>query len=173
MSKVNDVKILLISDTHSYLDKRLEKHIQSVHQVWHAGDIGDLSVIDKIESIKPVIAVFGNIDNNLAKSEFPLNQIFIINGKKVVITHIAGYPGRYNPRALALIKNEKPDIFICGHSHILKIVPDKKHNHLHINPGAAGNKGFHTIQTAIKFTICKSGALKDMEIIELNREKVD
>lgn len=164
-----DITVLILSDTHSYLDKRLLKHIKSVDQVWHAGDIGDISVMDEIEKIKPVIAVYGNIDDHQVKSEYPLNQCFTLNHCKVLITHIAGYPGRYKPRALALIKKEKPNIFICGHSHILKVVFDKQNNHLHINPGAAGNKGFHNLQTAIKLVITKSGQPKNMEIIELKR----
>ena len=103
----------------------------------------------------------------MIKREFPLNQVFKIHGKTVVITHIAGYPNKYNPRALALIDKENPDLFICGHSHILKIVYDKQKEHLHINPGAIGKKGFHTIQTAIKLTITEEGDFTDLEIIEL------
>lgn len=165
-------KILILSDTHSYLDPRMVKHIKSVNQVWHAGDIGALRVMDDIQEIKPLIGVHGNIDDHIIKSEYPLNQCFSIHGKKIVITHIAGYPGRYQPRALELIKEEKPDLFICGHSHVLKVIYDKKLNHLHINPGAIGNKGFHQIQTAIKLTISKEGEFKDLQIIELKREKV-
>jgi|TARA_B110000261_G_scaffold160769_1_gene200957 putative phosphoesterase len=160
-------KILILSDTHSNLDDRILKHIKSVNQVWHAGDIGSLEMIDKIVALKTVIGVHGNIDNHLIKREYPLNQVFTINGKKVVITHIAGYPKRYQPRAIELIKQEKPDLFICGHSHILKIIYDKQFKHLHINPGAIGNKGFHTVQTAIKLTITKSGEFTNLEIIEL------
>jgi|TARA_B100000795_G_C22795565_1_gene439173 putative phosphoesterase len=160
-------KILILSDTHSNLDDRILKHIKSVNQVWHAGDIGSLETIDKIVALKTVIGVHGNIDNHLIKREYPLNQVFTINGKKVVITHIAGYPKRYQPRAIELIKQEKPDLFICGHSHILKIIYDKQFKHLHINPGAIGNKGFHTVQTAIKLTITKSGEFTNLEIIEL------
>ena len=162
-------KILILSDTHSLLDQRIEKHIKSVNQVWHAGDIGSLETTDKISELKSLIAVHGNIDDHLIKREFPLNQIFKINGKKIVITHIAGYPNKYNFRALELIKEENPDLFVCGHSHILKIVYDKQFDHLHINPGAIGKKGFHTIQTAIKLTITKEGKFKDLEIIELTK----
>jgi len=160
-------KILILSDTHSYLDDRIVKHIKSVNQVWHAGDIGSLETIDEISALKSVIAVHGNIDDHLIKREYPLNQIFTIHGKKIVITHIAGYPKRYQPRAIELIKQENPDLFICGHSHILKIIYDKQFEHLHINPGAIGNKGFHKIQTAIKLTITTTGEFKDLEIIEL------
>ncbi len=160
-------KILILSDTHSFLDPRIVKHIKSSNQVWHAGDIGSLETTDEISKLKSLIAVHGNIDDHLIKREFPLNQVFTIHGKKIVITHIAGYPKRYIPRALELIKEENPDLFICGHSHILKIVYDKQHDHLHINPGAIGNKGFHTIQTAIKLTITEEGKFTDLEIIEL------
>ena len=162
-------KILILSDTHSYLDPRLEKHIQAANQVWHAGDIGEIKVMDDIEAINPLIAVHGNIDDHIVKAEYPLNQIFSVNGKKVVITHIAGYPNRYKPRALELIRQEQPDLFICGHSHILKIMFDKKLNHLHINPGAAGKRGNHIVQTAIKLTITKLGEFKDLQIIELEK----
>ncbi len=160
-------KILIISDTHSFLDQRIIKHIKSVNQVWHAGDIGSLETTDKISEFNSLIAVHGNIDDHLIKREFPLNQVFKIHGKKVIITHIAGYPKKYNKKALALINKENPDLFICGHSHILKILYDKEHNHLHINPGAIGKKGFHTIQTAIKLTITREGEFTDLEIIEL------
>ena len=114
-------KILILSDTHSFLDTRLKKHIRNSDIVWHAGDIGDIAIIDEINTIKPVVAVHGNIDNHTFKTEYPKNQIFKIHGKKIVITHIAGYPNRYNKHALNLIKIEQPDIFVCGHSHILKI----------------------------------------------------
>ena len=160
-------RILILSDTHSFLDPRLEKHIKNSDVVWHAGDIGDISIIDKIKAIKPVVAVHGNIDNHIVKTECPKNQTFKIHGKKIVITHIAGYPNRYNSHALNLIKIEQPDVFICGHSHILKIIYDKKLNHLHINPGACGTHGFHKMQTAVKLEILNSGVIKNCEIIEL------
>ena len=162
-------KILILSDTHSTLDSRLKKHIEKSDFVWHAGDIGKISVIDEIEAIKPVFAVHGNIDDHIVKAEYPKNQIFKINGKKIVITHIAGYPNRYNQEAIKLIKKERPDIFICGHSHILKIIFDRNLNHLHINPGACGKHGFHKLQTAVKLEIMTSGEIKTCEIIELKR----
>ncbi|MAW65148.1 MAG: YfcE family phosphodiesterase [Flavobacteriales bacterium] len=162
-------KILILSDTHSTLDSRLKKHIETSDFVWHAGDIGKISVIDEIEAIKPVVAVHGNIDDHIIKAEYPKNQIFKLNGKKIVITHIAGYPNRYNQKAIKLIKKEQPDIFICGHSHILKIIFDRNLNHLHINPGACGKHGFHKLQTAVKLEITTSGEIKNCEIIELKR----
>ncbi len=164
-------RILILSDTHSFLDPRLKKHIKSSDVVWHAGDIGDISVMDEIKAIKPVIGVHGNIDNHIVKTEYPKTRIFKIHGKKVIITHIAGYPNRYNPLALNLIDLEQPDIFICGHSHILKMMYDQKLNHLHINPGACGKHGFHKIQTAVKLEILESGEVKSCEIIELINSK--
>ena len=163
-------KILILSDTHSYLDPRLKKHIKAADIVWHGGDIGDISVMDEIMEIKPIIAVQGNIDDHIVRSEYPKDQVFKLNGKKIVITHIAGYPNRYKPYALELIKREQPDIFICGHSHVLKVMYDQKLEHLHINPGACGKHGFHKVQTAIKLKITKEGEFKDLEIIELQRK---
>ena len=160
-------KILILSDTHSFLDTRLKKHIRNSDIVWHAGDIGDIAIIDEINAIKPVVAVHGNIDNHIVKTEYPKNQIFKLHGKKIVITHIAGYPNRYNPHALNLIKIEQPDIFVCCHSHILKMMYDHKLNHLHINPGACGKHGFHKIKTAVKLEILENGEIKNCEIIEL------
>ena len=162
-------KILILSDTHSYLDSRLKKHIQSVDMVWHGGDIGNISVMDELTEIKPTMAVQGNIDDHIVRAEYPKDQIFKIHGKKIVITHIAGYPKRYNPYALNLIQKEKPDIFICGHSHVLKVMYDDKLKHLHINPRACGKHGFHKVQTAIKLKISEEGVCKDLEIIELER----
>jgi len=162
-------KILILSDTHSTLDSRLKKHIETSDFVWHAGDIGNISLIEEIKAIKPVVAVHGNIDDHIIKTEYPKNQIFKINGKKIVITHIAGFPNRYNKHAIKLIKSEQPDIFICGHSHILKVIFDDHHNHLHINPGACGKHGFHKFQTAVKLEILTNGEIKNCEIIELKR----
>tara|TARA_B100000963_G_C22421123_1_gene577683 strand:+ start:255 stop:758 length:504 start_codon:yes stop_codon:yes gene_type:complete len=164
-------KIIILSDTHSFLDTRLKKHIRNSDIVWHAGDIGDIAIIDEINTIKPIVAVHGNIDNHTVKTEYPKNQIFKIHGRKIVITHIAGYPNRYNNHALNLIKIEQPDIFVCGHSHILKIIYDHKLNHLHINPGACGKHGFHKIQTAVKLEILENSEIKNCEIIELQHSK--
>lgn len=162
-------KLLILSDTHSTLDSRLKKHIRKSDLVLHAGDIGDINVIDNIKLIKPVVSVHGNIDDHIVKAEYPKNQIFDVNGRKIVMTHIAGYPNRYNKYALKLLQTEKPDIFICGHSHVLKIMFDHKLNHLHINPGACGKHGFHKIQTAVKLDIFSNGEIKNCEIIELKR----
>ena len=126
--------------------------------------------MDQIMDLKPVIGVQGNIDDHVVRSEHPKDQVFEIHGKKIVITHIAGYPNRYKPFALDLIRREQPDLFICGHSHVLKVIYDQKLQHLHINPGACGKHGFHKIQTAIKLKITEAGEFQDLEIIELDRK---
>ena len=161
-------KILLISDTHSWLDEKLFKYIQSVDEVWHAGDIGDVSVCHEIEKLKPLKAVFGNIDGQEARKLYPENNIFMCEGVKVFITHIGGYPNRYNLEAKKIIEQEKPKLFICGNSHILKVMYDKKYNLLHLNPGACGKHGFHQIKTVLRFAI-DSIEIKNMEIIELGK----
>jgi putative phosphoesterase len=159
-------KILLISDTHGYLDPKLIKHIQQADEVWHAGDIGDLKVCEEIKKLKPLQAVWGNIDGQTARSEFKENLIFYCEEVKVFITHIGGYPNKYNPKIKPLLISEKPDLFICGHSHILKVMFDKSLNLLHMNPGAAGVSGFHQVKTALKFEIDKK-EIKNLNVIEL------
>ena len=130
-------KILLLSDTHSYIDDQILKFVHQADEVWHAGDIGDLKVTDILQKLKPLRAVYGNIDDANARLEFPLDNKFTIEGVSVWITHIGGYPGAYNIRVREALKKSKPSIFISGHSHILKVQFDKKINTLHINPGAA------------------------------------
>ena len=165
-------KILLISDTHSYLDPKLIKHINSSDEVWHAGDIGDVSLCDELEKHKNVKAVFGNIDDNNIRSKYPENLFFNCEQVKVFITHIGGYPGKYSSRIKNILLENKPNLFICGHSHILKVIFDKEFNLLHINPGACGNNGFHIIKTAIKFEI-DNEEIKNLSIIELgNRNTI-
>ena len=159
-------KILLLSDTHSYIDPQILKFVKLADEVWHAGDIGDLHVTDTIKSLKPLRAVYGNIDNAEARLEFPLDNKFTIENVTVWMTHIGGYPGKYNQRIREELTQNSPQLFICGHSHILKVQFDKKLNVLHLNPGAAGNHGFHKVRTMIRFTIDKK-EIKDMEIIEL------
>ena len=158
-------KILLLSDTHSYIDAQIIKFVKQCDEVWHAGDIGNLDVTDSIKKIKPLRAVYGNIDDKDARSEFPLDNKFTLEGVDVWITHIGGYPNKYNQRIREEIKINSPKIFIAGHSHILKIQYDKKLELLHLNPGAAGNYGFHKIRTMLRFKI-DSEEIKDMEIIE-------
>ncbi|AOW17102.1 YfcE family phosphodiesterase [Polaribacter vadi] len=159
-------KILLLSDTHSYIDDQILKFVKQADEVWHAGDIGDLHVTDTIKKLKPLRAVFGNIDDKDARAEFPLDNKFSLEDVSVWITHIGGYPNKYNKRIKEEIKINSPKIFISGHSHILKVQYDKKLNLLHLNPGAAGNHGFHKIRTMLRFELEK-GEIKNLEIIEL------
>ncbi|MCB0444009.1 MAG: metallophosphoesterase family protein, partial [Flavobacterium sp.] len=130
-------KILLLSDTHSYIDEKILKYVRLADEVWHAGDIGDLSVTDQIKKLKPLRAVYGNIDNDKVRMEFPLNNRFFCEGVEVLITHIGGYPGKYNQAIREELRINPPKLFICGHSHILKVQYDKVLNLLHMNPGAA------------------------------------
>ena len=162
-------KILLLSDTHSHMDDTILKHVKLADEVWHAGDIGDLKVTDAIQALKPLRAVWGNIDNDKARAEFPENNRFTIEGVDVWITHIGGYPNRYNIRIRDEIKANPPKLFICGHSHILKVMPDKKLGLLHMNPGAIGIHGFHNVRTMLRFTI-DSGKIDNLEVIEYPRK---
>ena len=161
-------KILLLSDTHSYIDDQILKFVKQADEVWHAGDIGNLEVTDTIKKIKPLRAVFGNIDDAEARSKFPLDTKFEIEKISVWMTHIGGYPNRYHQRIREDLKRNPPKIFIAGHSHILKVQYDKKLNLLHLNPGAAGNYGFHKIRTMLRFSL-DNGEIKNMEIIELSK----
>ncbi|MDP5105659.1 MAG: metallophosphatase family protein [Polaribacter sp.] len=159
-------KILLLSDTHSFIDDQIVKFVKQADEVWHAGDIGDLSVTDTIKKLKPLRAVFGNIDGTEARLEFPLDNKFSLENVAVWMTHIGGYPNRYNIRVKEEITKNPPKIFISGHSHILKVQFDKKLNLLHLNPGAAGNHGFHVVRTMLRFDL-DNGEIKNLEIIEL------
>ncbi len=142
-------KILLLSDTHSHLDDTILKYVKLADEVWHAGDIGDLAVTDTIKKLKPLRAVYGNIDDGKARLEFPLHNRFQCEGVDVWITHIGGYPGKYNQEIRSEIRQNPPKLFICGHSHILKVQFDKELNLLHMNPGAAGKHGFHQVRTDV------------------------
>ena len=159
-------KILLLSDTHSHIDDTILKYVKLADEVWHAGDIGDLKVTDTIQKLKPLRAVFGNIDNHEARLEFPLNNRFFCEGVEVLITHIGGYPGKYSPAIKEEITKNPPKLFICGHSHILKVMFDKKLNCLHMNPGAAGISGFHQKRTMLRFEI-DGDKIQSLEIIEI------
>ena len=158
--------ILLLSDTHGYIDEKMVSYTINVDEIWHAGDIGDINVFNKLKLQKPIKAVYGNIDNSSIRMLTKKNLIFENEGVKVVMTHIAGYPGRYNNNAKELIQKHNPQLFICGHSHILKIMRDKNCNHLHFNPGAAGIHGFHKKRTMLKFKL-QNGIIKDLFAIEL------
>ena len=159
-------KILLLSDTHGHMDDRILHYAGEADEIWHAGDIGDLEVTDKLKAVKPVRGVFGNIDSAKIRKEFPLNNRFMCEEVDVWITHIGGYPGRYSPAVKEEIKKDPPKIFISGHSHILKVMNDKKLNLLHMNPGAAGRQGFHKKRTMLRFKI-DGRDIKDLEVIEL------
>jgi len=162
-------RILLLSDTHSHIDETILKYVRQADEVWHGGDIGDLSVTDEIEKIKPLRAVYGNIDNDKARMEFPLNNRFMCEDVDVWITHIGGYPGKYNQAIRQEVMLNPPKLFICGHSHILKVMFDKKLNLLHMNPGACGISGFHQVRTMLRFVI-DSDRIKDLEIIEIGKK---
>lgn len=161
-------KILLLSDTHSYLDDRILHYASQCDEIWHAGDIGDLKVTDTLKKVKPLRAVYGNIDDAEARKEFPLNAVFECEGMKVWITHIGGYPGKYPARIKEGLMLYKPDVFICGHSHILKVQYDKQYQCLAMNPGAAGTHGFHQMRTMLRFEIT-NGKMQNLEVIELGK----
>ena len=160
------MKIGLMSDTHSFLDAKVFEYFKEVDEIWHAGDIGTEGVADALEKFKPLRAVFGNIDNQEIRHRFPENMRWNANGLEVFMTHIGGYPGKYPSRIKEELKATKPDLFICGHSHILKIMPDKHLNLIHINPGACGNEGWHKVKTLVRFDI-ENGKIQNLEVIEL------
>lgn len=162
------IRVALLSDTHNNLDPKIFKYFDSCDQIWHAGDIGTIAITDQLVKIKPVIAVYGNIDGQDVRKVYPKNQHFMCEGIKVFMTHIGGYPNRYSIEALEEIKKNSPTLFICGHSHILKVIFDKKYNLLHINPGAVGIQGFHQVKTLLRFSI-DGDKIKDLEIIELGK----
>ena len=159
-------KILLLSDTHSHIDDAILKYVNLADEVWHAGDIGDLLVTDTLKKHKHLRAVFGNIDDAKARLDFSLHNRFMCEGVDVWITHIGGYPGKYNPNIREELQQNPPKLLICGHSHILKVQFDKKLNLLYMNPGACGKSGFHTVRTMLRFVI-DGDKIKDLEIIEM------
>jgi len=162
------MKILLLSDTHSFLDPRIPALTAECDEIWHAGDIGDKSVITALESKKPVRAVYGNIDDGEMQSRFPEDQWWTCEGFTIWMTHIGGAPPNFNPRIKKVLKERIPDIFICGHSHILRVKRDPAFNLLYINPGAAGNQGFHHIITLLRFELTNKQIL-NMEVVELGK----
>lgn len=161
-------KILLLSDTHSHIDDAILKHVKWADEVWHAGDIGSLDVTDAIAKLKPLKGVHGNIDDHIIQKEFPENNRFFCEGVDVFITHIGGYPPKYNMRTRDMIRENPPKLFICGHSHILKVIMDKKLGVLHMNPGACGKHGFHQVRTMLRFVI-EGDNIKDLDVIELGK----
>ena len=161
-------KILLLSDTHGHMDETILKYAAQADEVWHAGDIGSLGVTDTLKTVKPVRGVHGNIDDHVIQMEFPENNRFMCEDVDVWITHIGGYPNRYDVRVREEIRNNPPKLFICGHSHILKVMFDKKLGLLHMNPGACGKHGFHQVRTMLRFVI-QGDKITDLEVIELGK----
>lgn len=159
-------KIGLISDTHGYIDEKILSYLNEVDEIWHAGDIGSFEVIDKLRAIKPTKIVFGNIDSHDIRRHTDEHLRFKCEAVEVWLTHIGGYPGKYAPQVKNDLFKNPPKLFICGHSHILKVQYDKKLDLLHLNPGAAGKFGFHVVRTMLRFVI-DGDQIKDLEAIEL------
>lgn len=161
-------KILILSDTHGFIDDAIRKYANSHDEIWHAGDWGTIAVYDALQAINPVKGVYGNIDDHEIRTENPRGRCFTVEGVKVLMTHIGGYPGRYNKDFKQRIIKERPALVITGHSHILKVVYDKALNHLHINPGAAGIHGFHHVRTMVSIEI-DDGKISNAKVIELKK----
>jgi len=161
-------KIGLLSDTHGHFDEKVKTFFKDVDELWHAGDIGNIETADKIAAFKPFKAVYGNIDDHRVRAVYPEFQDFYCEDIRVLMTHIGGYPERYYPSVRKKLQKENYQLFISGHSHILKVMQDKKHHLLHINPGASGNNGLHQVKTATRFFI-KGDRISDLEILELPR----
>ncbi len=159
-------KILLLSDSHSYIDETVLKYVRQCDEVWHAGDIGNKQVSEAIEALKPLKAVWGNIDDIPTRKQFSKNTIFFCEGVKVYMTHIGGFPPKYNKESKPIILAEKPKLFICGHSHILKVMRDPDLNVMHMNPGAIGKEGFHKVRTMLRFEI-DGEKIQNLDVIEL------
>ncbi|HET6991792.1 MAG TPA: metallophosphoesterase family protein [Bacteroidia bacterium] len=161
-------RIALLSDTHSYIDDRIIEHCRSCDEIWHAGDIGNVNVADSLEKIKMFRAVYGNIDGQDIRIRYPETLRFNCEEVDVMMTHIAGKPDRYVAEVKAVMKINPPQLFICGHSHILLVKYEKKYNCLHMNPGAAGISGFHKVRTMLRFTIDGKN-IRDLEVVELGK----
>ncbi|MGD9977932.1 MAG: metallophosphoesterase [Bacteroidales bacterium] len=162
-------RVGLVSDTHGFWDEGLNIFFADCDEIWHAGDIGNLELADKMATFKPLQAVFGNIDDQKLRRQYPQYLHFKVEDMNVLITHIGGIPGKYDARVKPLIAELPIDIFICGHSHILRVKFDKKYNFLYVNPGAAGNSGFHTVKTAVRFSVV-GDKITDMEVWEKKRD---
>ena len=161
-------KIGLLSDTHSFLDDAVFKHFEHVDEIWHVGDFGNIELVDKLAAFKPLRGVYGNIDGKEIRQTYPENLRFIIEGLDVWMTHIGGYPDRYDLRIRDEIYRNPPKLFIAGHSHILKVVYDKKINCLHLNPGAAGKQGWQKVRTLMRFQVDEA-RITGLEVIELKK----
>lgn len=162
------MKIGIISDTHGTLNEKLLNFLEPCQEIWHAGDIGNELIFKELQKTKKLRAVYGNIDGTAVRMQVTEYLRFEVEGLKVIMTHIGGYPGHYQPGLRNLIEIDQPGMVVCGHSHILKVVNDPKYKHLHVNPGAAGDSGFHRIRTAVRFELV-NGKPSDMEIWELPR----
>ncbi len=161
-------RIGLLSDTHGFVDPKIYKHFKDVDEIWHAGDVGTLDVIDELRAFKPLRGVYGNIDGAEIRTEFKEVESFTCEGLKVMMIHIAGKPGRYQNRVDEKIREHQPKLFICGHSHILLVKMDPNFDMLWMNPGACGYKGFHQVKTLLRFAITE-GRIHDLEVIELGK----
>lgn len=161
-------KIGLLSDTHGFVDPKIYEYFKEVDEIWHAGDIGDIEVTDELKKFKPLRAVYGNIDNAEIRSEFGEFEEFKCEDVNVLMTHIAGKPGKYYQKAHERLKIKSPNLFICGHSHICLVQMDKQFDMLWMNPGACGFKGFHQVKTLLRFSITKD-KIHDLEVIELGK----
>jgi uncharacterized protein len=159
-------RIGVLSDTHGFFDPEIAKYFRECDEIWHAGDIGDFEVVLQLNLIAPVIAVFGNIDGTSIRSRYPGHQRHIREGLDIWMTHIGGYPGNYDYRVKPDIFTRPPGLFISGHSHILKVMPDKKNGFLHINPGAAGRNGLHNTRTVVRFEV-DQGRIGNLDVIEM------
>ena len=162
-------KIGLLSDTHAFWDDKYALYFADCDEIWHAGDIGDIGIHDQLAALKPLRAVYGNMDGKEIRFACRESLVFTVEGVKVVMIHIGGYPGRYDRKAKSIIETVRPKLFVCGHSHILKVMYDRKYAMLTVNPGAAGNSGFHQSITAVRFVI-DGDQMKEMEVIDIPRK---
>lgn len=159
-------RIGVLSDTHGYFDPKIARFFSECDEIWHAGDIGDYDVVVQLSRIAPVVAVYGNIDNASIRSRYPGHQRQVREGLDIWMTHIGGYPGNYDPRVKPEIYSIPPGLFISGHSHILKVMPDHQNHLLHINPGAAGRHGLHKVRTLVRFEV-NEGRIGNLDVIEM------
>lgn len=162
-------RIGVLSDTHGLLDARILEHFANVNEIWHAGDIGSTEVLQRLREFKPTRAVYGNMDSGDVRYSLSEFYRFQVENVNVLMTHIGGYPGKYNPWLIPMFKKDTPQLFICGHSHILKVQYDNTWHMLTMNPGAAGKQGWHTMQTLLRFVI-DGDNIQDLEVIELERQ---
>lgn len=163
-------KIGILSDTHCTIIPQVYSFFKDVDEIWHAGDIGNIETAEQLAAFKPLRAVYGNCDDHIVRMQYPEDQFFHIEDVDVYMTHIGGYPGKYMPEIRYILAEKKPNLYICGHSHILKVINDPKLHLLHINPGAAGQTGFHKKITMVRFVI-DGKTFKDMEIFEMDRDR--